>query len=415
MSSATQQPSNIKRKIINDPVFGFINIPNEFIYEIIQHPYFQRLNRIKQLGLSFLVYPGAEHTRFLHSLGAMHLMGEAISQLRLQGLEISDEEADAAKAAILLHDIGHGPFSHVLENTLVQGINHESISLLMLEKINEAFCGKLDKAIAIFQNKYEKLFLHQLVSGQLDVDRLDYLCRDSFFCGVSEGMVGSSRILKMLHVKDGRLVVEAKGIYSIEKFLVARRLMYWQVYLHKTAVAAEKLLTNILKRAKALAAEGAELFCSPALHYFLYQQIDKEKFMRSEQALEQFVHLDDSDIISAIKVWTKHPDIILSTLCQAFTNRKLFKVEVREQPFDKAQKAARTAQYAAFFGISKSDAAYFIGEETVSTDTYDPSNDRINILYKDGTVKDIADASDMLNISVLTKKVEKYYFCYYKM
>lgn len=416
MLSANQQPvKDIKRKIINDPVFGFINIPNEFIYEIIQHPYFQRLNRIKQLGLSFLVYPGAEHTRFLHSLGAMHLMNEAISQLRLQGLDISDEESDAAKAAILLHDIGHGPFSHVLENTLVQGVDHESISLLMQEKINGAFNGKLDKAIAIFQNRYDKPFLHQLVSSQLDVDRLDYLCRDSFFCGVSEGMVGSARILKMLHVQNGRLVVEAKGIYSIEKFLVARRLMYWQVYLHKTSVAAEKLLTNILKRAKTLASQNTELFCSPALRYFLYQHVDREKLMHSAEALEQFVRLDDSDIICAIKTWAEHPDFILSTLCKAFVNRQLFKVEVRERPFELAAKNIRLEQYATHFGISKSDADYFIGEETVSTDTYDPNNDRINILYKDGSIKDIADASDMLNINVLTKKVEKYYFCYYKI
>lgn len=416
MSSGTNQlKKDIKRKIINDPVFGFINIPNDFIYEIIQHPYFQRLNRIKQLGLSFLVYPGAEHTRFLHSLGAMHLMGEAINQLRLQGLDISDEEADAAKAAILLHDIGHGPFSHVLENTLVHNISHETISLLMLEEINKTFNGKLDKAIAIFQNQYDKPFLHQLVSGQLDVDRLDYLCRDSFFCGVSEGMVGSARILKMLHVKDGKLVVEAKGIYSIEKFLVARRLMYWQVYLHKTSVAAEKLLTNILKRAKTLAAEGAELFCSPALHYFLYHNIDKEQFINSAEALGQFVSLDDSDIVCAIKIWTGHSDIILSTLCKAFINRNLFKVEIQELPFDNLFKENKIALYATHFGINKTDAEYFIGEETVSTDTYDPSNDRINILYKDGSIKDIADASDMLNISVLTKKVEKYYFCYYKI
>lgn len=403
------------RKIINDPVFGFINIPNDFIYDIIQHPYFQRLNRIKQMGLASFVYPGAQHTRFQHSLGAMYLMGEAITQLRQQGHEITQQEAEAVRACILLHDIGHGPFSHSLEHSLVNGVNHEELSLIMMEKINTEFAGKLDLALEIFKNKYSKKFLHQLVSSQLDMDRIDYLSRDSFYSGVSEGIIGGARIIKMLNLHEGELVVDIKGIYSIEKFLVARRLMYWQVYLHKTSVAAEKMLMNILKRAKELACKTIELFSSPALHYFLYKNIAKEDFLSSGEALENFALLDDSDILCAIKVWSNHEDIVLSTLCKAFMNRRLFKVEVHEKQFDPEKKKACLKQYIEYFGVNISDAEYFVGEEIVSTDTYNPKDDRINILYKDGTVKDIADASDMLNINVLTKKVEKHFFCYFRV
>ena len=405
----------MKRKIINDPVFGFITIPNAFILEVIQHPYFQRLNRIKQLGLSSFVYPGAQHTRLLHSLGAMHLMGEAIRQLRLQGHDITPDEENAARAAILLHDIGHGPFSHVLEHSLVKGVQHEDISLWLMNRMNADMDGRLDLALAIFTNRYPKRFLHQLVSGQLDMDRLDYLSRDSFFCGVSEGMVGSARIIKMLDVKDDQLVVEAKGIYSIEKFLVARRLMYWQVYLHKTSVAAEKLLVNILKRAKELAAQGVELFTSPALHYFLYNEISRTNFADSIEALDCFAMLDDADILCAINVWTSHQDFVLSTLCKSFVNRQLFKVDVRTEMNAEQKRAFYSELYGRYFGISPQEADYFMGEEIVSTDTYNAKDDRINILQKDGTILDIAEASDMLNIEVLTKKVEKHFFYYFKV
>ena len=404
-----------KRKIINDPVFGFINIPSEFLYDLIQHPYFQRLHRIKQLGLSSYVYPGAQHTRMQHSLGAMHLMGEAITQLRQQGHDISSAEAEAVRACILLHDIGHGPFSHALEHSLVNDISHEEISLLLMQSLNVAFENKLDLAIDIFKGSYPKKFLHQLVSGQLDMDRLDYLSRDSFFSGVSEGIIGAARIIKMLNLHDDELVVDIKGIYSIEKFLVARRLMYWQVYLHKTSVAAEKMLVNILKRAKELALQGEILFATPALNYFLYNTISKNSFINSDEALTHFVMLDDSDLISAIKVWSNHSDKVLSILCRDFTNRKLFKVDVNTASVTSEVYNEYLHQYMQYFDISKHEASYFLGDEIVSTDTYSAEDDNINILLKDGTVKDIADVSDMLNIQVLTKKVEKYFFCHYKI
>ena len=404
-----------KLKIINDPVFGFINIPNDFLYDIIQHPYFQRLHRIKQLGLSSVVYPGAQHTRMQHSLGAMHLMGEAIAQLRQQGHEISPEEAEAVRACILLHDIGHGPFSHALEHSLVSGISHEEISMLLMEQLNAEFGGKLDLALVIFKNEYSKKFLHQLVSSQLDMDRLDYLSRDSFFSGVSEGIIGAARIIKMLNIHNDGMVVDSKGIYSIEKFLVARRLMYWQVYLHKTSVAAEKMLVNILKRAKELAAQGAVLFGSPALCYFLYQNIDNKAFANLKAPIQNFTLLDDADLTCAIKVWMTHEDIVLSTLCRNFINRHLFKVEINTEPVSKDRFDELSKQYAAHFNISSHEAQYFMGDELVGTDTYSPEDDNINILFKDGTVKDIVDASDMLNITVLTKKVEKHFFCYYKI
>jgi uncharacterized protein len=406
---------NNKRKIINDPVFGFINIPDNFLYDIIQHPYFQRLHRIKQLGLSSYVYPGAQHTRMQHSLGAMHLMGEAISQLRLAGHAISSEEEIAVKACILLHDIGHGPFSHALEHSLVSEVSHEEISLLIMEKMNREFEGKLTLSIEIFRNRYPKKFLHQLVSGQLDMDRLDYLSRDSFFCGVSEGIIGASRIIKMLNLHNDELVVEAKGIYSIEKFLVARRLMYWQVYLHKTSVAAEKMLVNILKRAKELASQGIELFSTPALHYFLYQKVGLNDFSDEGKAFDNFIMLDDSDFISAIKVWSNHPDFVLSLLCKSFINRKLFKVEVRTEPTEAEFQQNKIKLYMQRFNITANEAKYFMGDEIVSTDTYSPEDDNIKILMKDGSIRDIAEASDMLNIQVLTKKVQKHYFCYYKI
>ncbi len=408
-----QKPN--KRKIINDPVFGFINIPSEFLYDLIQHPYFQRLHRIKQLGLSSYVYPGAQHTRMQHSIGAMHLMGEAIAQLQQQGHTILPAEAEAVRACILLHDIGHGPFSHALEHSLVNNISHEEISLILMQKLNVLFEGKLDLAIEIFTRRYPKKYLHQLVSGQLDMDRLDYLSRDSFFSGVSEGIIGAARIIKMLNLYNDELVVDIKGIYSIEKFLVARRLMYWQVYLHKTSVAAERMLVNILKRAKELAHRGQDLFASPALHYFLYNTIDKNTFLTSDEAIQNFAMLDDSDLVCAIKVWGNHSDRVLSTLCKDFTNRRLFKVEINPTLVDKSIYAKDLDKYAAHFGISLAEASYFMGDEIVTTDTYSPEDDNIQILLKNGTVKDIAIVSDMLNIQVLTKKIEKHFYCYYKI
>lgn len=402
------------RKIINDPVFGFLSIPDGVLFQILQHPYLQRLNRIRQLGLSFFVYPGAMHSRFLHSLGAMHLMREAIGSLREKGVEVTDNEATASMAAILLHDVGHGPFSHVMEHTLVEGITHEEISLMMMEKMRDELAEQdrelLNLAIAIFKDEYPKHFLHQLISSQLDVDRLDYLCRDSFFCGVTEGSVASARILKMMNVTaDGHLVVEAKGIYSVEKFLVARRLMYWQVYLHHTSVAAEQLLIKILERAKALAKQGVELFCSPALHYFLYNRITSEVFVQNPNALNQYAMLDDADLLSAIKVWIGCEDKVLSELCQCFTNRRLFKGKLLDQPLSQEQVEALSEQYAERFGINKADAHYFFVEHVSTSNTYSEKGEAIGILYKDGMVKDIADASDMLNMESLTFKPQKRY------
>lgn len=403
-----------KRKIINDPVFGFITISGHGVLDVLQHPYMQRLSRIKQLGLSSFVYPGAVHTRFLHSIGAMYLMQEAVNQLRKQGQKITTEDGEAAQLAILLHDIGHGPFSHVLENSLVQGVSHEEISGWMMARMNEEFNGLLTRAISVFQNSHQQHFLHQLVSGQLDVDRLDYLCRDSFFCGVNEGTVASARIIKMLNVFEDNLVVEAKGIYSIEKFLVARRLMYWQVYLHKTSVAAEQMLMKILKRAKMLASEGKMLPASEALRFFLYNTVTKKDFNTTE-ALDRYAMLDDSDIWSALKMWCTHQDKVLSLLCTAFINRNLFKVKILNEPLDVKKVASLKKNYQKQWNLSEEESDYFWGIQSVSTDTYSPSDDRINILYNDGTVKDISDASDMLNINVLTKKVRKDYFYYTRL
>ena len=402
-----------KRKIINDPVFGFISIPNEFIYDVLQHPYVQRLNRIRQLGLSYVVYPGAQHSRFLHSIGAMHLMSDAIASLRQKGIEISQAEADGAMVAILLHDLGHAPFSHVMEHTLIEGITHEEVSLLMMEAINREMNGALDTAIAIFRNKYPKHFLHQLISSQFDMDRMDYLCRDSFFTGVTEGSVASARLIKMLNVVDDHLVIEAKGIYSVEKFLIARRLMYWQVYLHKTSVAAEQLLIKILDRAKQLAHQGVELFCAPALHYFLYQHITGEMFAHDSYALNQYALLDDSDILSAIKALQTHPDTTLRLLAEAFVNRRLFKGRLLQQPLSPQEREQLQQQYATRFGISRSEAEYFFEEHISTSNTYSEKDDSIDILYNDGTVRNIADASDMLNLQTLTYKPQKLYLFYY--
>lgn len=404
-----------KRKIINDPVFGFLSIPNDLIYDVLQHPYVQRLNRIRQLGLSYLVYPGAMHSRFGHSLGAMHLMHEAIASLRLKDVNITEQEETAAMIAILLHDIGHGPFSHVLEHTLVEGVTHEDISLLMMERINMDLNGQLDTAIAIFKNEYPKHFLHQLISSQLDVDRMDYLCRDSFFTGVQEGRVASERLLKMLDVRNDRLVVQVKGIYSVEKFLVARRLMYWQVYLHKTSVAAEQHLIKILSRAKELARGGKELFCSPALRYFLYQQVTFDLFSPTSEALDQYALLDDNDVLSAIKAWISGEDKVLSALSESFINRRLFRGELLSAPLTEAQKAELNKQYAARLGISENEASYCWSEHISTSNTYSEKADTIDILYSDGTVRDIAEASEILDLKALTHKPTKRYLFKYRL
>lgn len=402
-----------KRKIINDPVFGFLSIPNDLIFDVLQHPYVQRLSRIRQLGLSYLVYPGATHSRFGHSLGAMHLMQEAIRSLRLKDVPITEDEETAAMIAILLHDIGHGPFSHVLEHTIVDGVTHEDISLLMMKRINIDLDGQLDMAIAIFQNEYPKHFLHQLISSQLDVDRMDYLCRDSFFTGVQEGRVASERLLKMLDVHDDKLVIQVKGIYSVEKFLVARRLMYWQVYLHKTSVAAEQHLIKILSRAKELAHEGMDLFCSPALHYFLYQRVTFDMFSPTSEALEQYALLDDNDVMCAIKAWIASGDKVLSALSRSFINRQLFRGELLDAPLTDAQKTALNKEYAAALGISEADASFLWSEHISTSNTYSEKADSIGILYNDGTVRDISEASEILDLKALTyKPVKRYLFKY---
>ena len=411
-----------KRKIINDPVFGFLSIPNDLIYDVLQHPYVQRLNRIRQLGLSYLVYPGATHSRFGHSLGAMHLMQEAIRSLRLKDVEITEQEETAAMIAILLHDIGHGPFSHVLEHTIVDGVTHEDISLLMMLRINEDLNGQLDTAIAIFKNEYPKHFLHQLISSQLDVDRMDYLCRDSFFTGVQEGRVASERLLKMLDVRDDKLVVQVKGIYSVEKFLVARRLMYWQVYLHKTSVAAEQHLIKILSRAKEIAresresrVESGELFCSPALRYFLYQNVTFADFGVHSEALEQYALLDDNDVLSAIKAWISSEDKVLSALSKSFINRQLFRGELLDAPLTEAQKKELNQTYAKALGVTEEEAQYMWSEHVSTSNTYSEKADSIDILYSDGRVRDIAEASEILDLESLTRKPIKRYIFKYRM
>jgi len=400
-----------KRKIFNDPVYGFISIPFEIVYDLIEHPYFQRLRRITQLGLTPLVYPGALHTRFHHAIGAMHLMGEAIEILRSKGIEVTEEEAKGAIIAILLHDIGHGPFSHALEHSIVDKISHEDLSEIFMDKLNKEFNNQLDLAIKIFKNKYKKKFLHQLVSSQLDIDRLDYLKRDSFFTGVSEGIISSDRIIAMLTVVNDELAIEAKGIYSIEKFIVARRLMYWQVYLHKTVLSAEYLLVKILQRAKELAAKNIELFATPSFKLFLYQKFNKKAFQSDTKVLEAFAQLDDNDIFTSVKVWADHEDRILSVLCKNMVNRHLFKIEIQNKPFkreriEKIKKAAIIK-----YKLADNEVEYFVFSDTIQNNAYNPQNEKINILYKNGELVDIADAADQLNISVLSKTVEKFFLC----
>ena len=400
-------------KIINDPVFGFIKIPRGLLYSIVEHPLFQRLNRINQLGLASVVYPGARHTRFQHSLGAFHLMSEAILNLQQKGIFIFESEAEAVEAAILMHDIGHGPFSHVLENTLIHGISHEEISLMMMEEINRSVNGQLNLAISIFKGDYPKNFLHQLISSQLDMDRLDYLRRDSFYTGVTEGNIGSARIIKMLNVIDDSLVVEQKGIYSLENYLTTRRLMYWQVYLHRTCVAYEKVLVNMLTRAKDVIRMGQDVFASPALHYFLRNDVDAEWFATKPEALAYYGELDDSDIWSAMKAWKHHDDKILSTLATDMLDRRIFKVEVCEEPPTEEKMEQLAHEIALQLSISEADARkYMMSLNTIQKDMYNVDDDSIAILYKNGDIKDISEASELLNVQLLSKKIRKYYLCY---
>ncbi len=402
------------KKIFNDPVYGFITTPYNILLQIIDHPYFQRLRRIKQLGLSHLVYPGALHTRFHHAMGCTHLMQQAIDTLRSNGHDITEDEAKGVLIAILLHDIGHGPFSHALEHSIVTGVHHEQISLLLMESLNDEFKGELSTAIAIFKNQYPKKFLHQLVSSQLDMDRLDYLKRDSFYTGVSEGVVSNQRIIKMLNVVNDELVIEEKGIYSIEKFIVARRLMYWQVYLHKTVISAEFILVRILERAKELAQKGGDIFCTPTFHLFLYRSIGKEEF-KQKSILSAFAALDDFDIMTSVKVWCNHADKVLSELSKMLVNRQLLKVKLQKEAFTEANLNELKKQVATKMQISMDEARYFVFTDWIENNAYNPLSDKINIRYKDGTIKDITEASDNLNIQALAQPVRKYYLCYPKL
>ena len=416
-----------KKKIINDPVYGFINISSEGLFELIEHPYFQRLRRIKQLGLTYFVYPGATHTRFQHALGSLHLMGMAIQVLRSKGEEISPEEEEAALSAILLHDIGHGPFSHALEESIVPGIDHEALSLLFIHALNKEFKERLDMALQIFTGQYPKQFLHQLITGQLDMDRLDYLKRDSFFTGVTEGVIGSDRIVRMLNVVNDQLVVDHKGIYSIEKFLIARRLMYWQVYLHKAVLSSERLLLNILQRARELAGQDVELFCPPSLHHFLYQTVSKKDFSGDEKPggsahipetiirnLDIFAGLDDNDIMASAKVWADHQDRVLSTLCQKLKNRDLSRIEIRAEPFPDEYINDIKHSVRKIYHFKDEDIGYLVHAGDISNYAYSSKDEQIQILYNDGRLVDITAASDMLDITVLSKTVRKYFLYYPK-
>lgn len=401
-------PAPVSRKIVNDPVYGFITIDQPLVFRVISHPYYQRLRRIQQMAFAQLVYPGAVHTRLHHSLGAYHLMGNALNELRGKGVEITREEDTAVKIAILLHDIGHGPYSHALEQTLIEGVHHESISLLIMQQLNQEFDGALDLAICIFTGKYHKPFLHQLISGQLDVDRMDYLTRDSFFTGVSEGVIGYDRILKMLTVHNGELMVEEKAIYSIEKFLVARRLMYWQVYLHKTVICAEKMLVAIIRRAKHLIQSGESIHAvSPVLDFFL-----QSGPVAISDHLQRFCQLDDFDVMAAIKAWTSHPDLVLSALCRMLVDRQLLKVRLQAEPWSEDLLTEKRRELAALTGISQEDAAYLVFSGEASNTTYDPYEERINILFKDGSVKDISQVDNALIQHNLSRPVKKYYFCF---
>ena len=402
-----------KLKIFNDPIYGFITIPNSFIYDLIQHPYFQRLRRISQMGLSYLVYPGAHHTRFHHALGCMHIMQKAVQTLQFKGVLISEEEENALYIAILLHDIGHGPFSHALENSIVEEVHHEEISLLFMEELNRQFDSKLSLAIQIFKGQYHRKFMLQLISSQLDMDRMDYLKRDSFYSGVAEGNINSDRLIQMLNVQDDVLVMEEKGIYSIEKFLMARRLMYWQAYLHKTSVVAEMTLTKILKRAKELSQKGIVLEASKPLSYFLNQKISNDNF--DLKTLEKFAQLDDFDVMSGIKNWQFHDDFVLSSLSKMIINRDLLKISMLDEKAEISKIEELRKIFAKNNSISEKEASYFIFKGKLKNQAYNKESEPISILKKDKSVENIVDSSDQLQLKALSKSVTKYYVCYPKV
>lgn len=401
-----------KLKILNDPIYGFITIPNSLIFDLIEHRYFQRLRRITQMGLSYLVYPGAHHTRFQHAIGCMHLMQKAVNVLRFKGVKISENEENALYIAILLHDIGHGPFSHAMEHSIVNGVSHEHISMLFMEQLNKEFNGDLTLAIKIFKGEYNRKFMCQLISSQLDMDRSDYLKRDSFYTGVAEGNINSERLVTMLNVKNDELVIEYKGIYSVEKFLVARRLMYWQVYLHKTSLVGEQLVIRVLKRAKELTKNGVILEASKALSYFLNNEISLKDF--NTESLEVFSKLDDYDIVSAMKTWQFHEDFVLKNLCEMILNRNLLKIKLKKKPVKKEQVIKHREALIAMYNISEDEADYFVFTGSVTNQAYQQKKQGIKILYKNGKTEDIVKASDQLNLKALSKPVTKYYICYPK-
>jgi len=403
--------SRNKLKIINDPIYGFIHIPSTLVFDIIEHPYFQRLRRINQMGLSYLVFPGAKHTRFEHVLGCVFLMQKTVEMLRFKGVQISEKEAEGLYIAILLHDIGHGPFSHAMEHSIVEGISHEEISLRFMQELNKVFNGKLETAIAIFQGTYLRKFMHQLISGQLDMDRADYLKRDSFYTGVAEGNINSERLISMLNVRNDELVVEEKGLYSVEKFLIARRLMYWQVYLHKTSVVAEQILIRLLNRAKELVQQGQELTMSTALAFFVKNKISKDNF--SQEVLEMFARLDDTDIISAMKEWQFHPDVVLSKLSKMLLNRDLLKIKVRLNDFEE-QKIKRLQKLSLAKGVEEKDMKYFVFTGVMTNRAYNPGKEIIKILTKNGRVVDLTKTSEAINLEPLSQVTERYYICYPK-
>lgn len=402
-----------KLKIFNDPIYGFITIPNALIYDLIQHPYFQRLRRISQMGMSYLVYPGAHHTRFHHALGCMHIMQKAVETLKFKGVSISQEEEDALYIAILLHDIGHGPFSHAMEHSIVEEVHHEELSLLFMEELNKEFDGKLALAIQVFKGDYPRKFMLQLISSQLDMDRMDYLKRDSFYSGVAEGNINSDRLIQMMNVQDDVLVIEEKGIYSVEKFLVARRLMYWQAYLHKTSVVAELILTKILKRAKELTQNGIELPCSEPLQFFMQNKIFVSDF--NKRTVDKFSYLDDFDIMSAIKSWQFNDDYVLQNLCRMVLNRDLLKIQISENKPNKEDLLEIKNKFMKLTSITEKEADYFVFKGKLKNQAYSKSSEPIYILKKDKTIEDVVEASDQMYLKALSKEVTKYYSCFPKV
>ncbi|WP_343625688.1 HD domain-containing protein [Flavobacterium lindanitolerans] len=402
-----------KLKIFNDPIYGFITIPDTLLYDLIQHPYFQRLRRISQMGLSYLVYPGAHHTRFHHALGCMHIMQKAVEVLRYKGVIISNEEEKALYIAILLHDIGHGPFSHAMEHSIVENVNHEAISLLFMNRLNEEFDGQLTLAIRVFKGEYHRKFMLQLISSQLDMDRMDYLKRDSFYSGVAEGNINSDRLIQMMNVVDDVLVIEEKGIYSVEKFLMARRLMYWQAYLHKTSLVAENMLVRVLKRAKELSHKGIVLPCSEPLLYFMQHKVELNDF--DDAVLERFSQLDDTDIIAVLKAWQNHNDFILSNLSKMIVNRDLLKIKLSSEKYTPEDVEDLKSKLTNFYRISQQEASYFIFKGKIKNQAYNKDVEPIKILKKDRTIEDVVEASDQLNLKALSKPVTKYFICFPKV